>query len=173
MCSTFSRVQFDSSHQQPSTSLDDDGDVHFQTFNQSNMGILKHVVLPILAVGHAFQAYKILVDGKEDLPKFYGWPNADDSMTPREMHLMGMILSTSLALLVNCVAAIFLENAHYRGMATLVEFIFFAAETYDAQATGFPLTVKAAYAVVSLLGLAIHSREPGIFTKDKSKTKSK
>lgn len=137
------------------------------------MGILKHVVLPILAIGHAFQAWKILIDGKEDLPKFYGWPEAEEKMTPRELHLMGMILSISLALCVNCVAGIFLENSHYRGMATLVEFIFFAAEAYDAHSTGFPATVKTAFAVVSLIGLVVHSQEPGLFTKDKAKTKAK
>lgn len=137
------------------------------------MGLLKHVVLPILAVGHAFQAYKILTDGKEELPKFYNWPGADEPMTPRELHMMGMILSISLTLFVNCVAAILMENAHYRGMATLLELIFFGCEAYDAQKTGFPVSVKEVFAGVALLGLIVHSQEPGIFTKDKTKTKSK
>jgi len=136
------------------------------------MGLLKHVVLPILAVGHAFQAYKILTDGKEELPKFYNWPGADEPMTPRELHMMGIVLSISLTLFVNCVAAIALENAHYRGMATLLEFIFFGCEAYDAQRTGFPVSVKEVFAFVALIGLAVHSQEPGIFTKDKAKTKS-
>lgn len=137
------------------------------------MGLLKHVVLPILAAGHAFQAYKILTDGKEDLPKFYGWPGADEPMTPRELHMMGIVLSISLTLFVNCVAAIVLENSHYRGMATLLEFIFFGCEAFDAQKTGFPITVKEVFAAVALIGLIVHSQEPGIFTKDKTKAKAK
>jgi len=137
------------------------------------MGILKHVVLPMLAVGHAFQAYKLLIDGKEELPKYYGWPGAEEPMSPRELHMMGVILSASLTLLVNCLAGIFLENAHYRGMATLLELIFFTAESYDAHVTGFPVNVKLAFAAIALVGLVVHAMEPGVFTKDKTKTKTK
>jgi hypothetical protein len=135
------------------------------------MGILKHAVLPILAVGHAFQVFMILTKGKEKLPKFYGWPGAQPSMSPRELHMMGVILSASLTLLVNCVAGIFLENAHYRGMATMLELVFFSAEFYDAYSAGFPALVKAGFAAVALVGLVVHSQEPGIFTKDKAKAK--
>lgn len=135
------------------------------------MGILKHIVLPVLALGHAFQVYKIGMDGKEDLPKFYGWPGPSTPMSPRELHMMGMILSASLTLLVNCVAGIFLENSHYRGMATLLELVFFSAEFYDANQTGFPSYVKAGFAAVALVGLLVHSQEPGFFTKDKKKDK--
>jgi hypothetical protein len=140
------------------------------------MGILKHAVLPILCLGHLFQAYKLIVDGKEELPKFYGWPGAADAtakMSPRELHMMGVILSSSLALAVNCIAAIATENSHYRGMATTLELIFFASEWYDAHVTGFPTTVKAAYAGIAALGLLVHSQEPGIFTKDKTNNKNK
>jgi hypothetical protein len=137
------------------------------------MGLLKHVVLPVLAVAHAFQAYKILIEGKQELPKYYGWPGADDPLSPRELHMMGIVLSVSLTLMVNCISAIVFENSHYRGMAAVLEFIFFACEAYDAQTTGFPVTVKAAYAVIALIGLIVHSQEPGIFTKDKTKSKTK
>jgi hypothetical protein len=135
------------------------------------MGILKHFVLPVLAVGHAFQLYKIVVDGKEELPKFYGWPDAEEPMTSRELHMMGVIVASSLTLLVNCVAGIFLENSHYRGMATLLEFIYFGAELYDAKQTGFPVNVKAGFAAIALVGLIVHSMEPGVFTEDKTKSK--
>ena len=137
------------------------------------MGLLKHAVLPVLAVGHAFQAYKILIDGKEEIPKYYGWQGADVPLSPRELHMMGIVLAVSLTLTVNCISAIAFENAHYRGMATLLEFIFFASEAYDAQKTGFPFTVKLAFALIALIGLIVHSQEPGIFTKDKTKSKAK
>ena len=136
------------------------------------MGILKHIVLPALAVVHAFQAYKILTDGKDSLPSFYGWPESSTPLSSRESHLMGIILSTSATLAVNCFASIFLETAHYRGMATLLELIYFSAEAYDAYITGFPYEVKGSFAAVALVGLIIHAMEPGLFTKDKTKTKS-
>ena len=138
------------------------------------MGILKHAVLPLLAIGHAFQAFKLLSDGKEALPKFYGWPDADEPMSPRELHMMGVILSISVTLMVNCIAGIFLENSHYRGMATLLELIFFTLEYYDAVRAGFPSNIKLLFALIALVGLVVHAMEPGIFTKDKTgKTKSK
>lgn len=104
------------------------------------MGILKHAVLPVLAIGHAFQAYKILTEGKDALPAYYGWPGSEEPLTPRELHMMGVILSISLTLMVNCMAGIFFENAHYRGMATVLELIFFSLEYYDAavNSAGFP-----------------------------------
>jgi hypothetical protein len=136
------------------------------------MGILKHIILPILAVTHAFQAYKILSDGKDSLPSFYGWPDAASPLSPREQHLMGIVLSISVTLAINCFISIFLETAHYRGMTTLLELVYFGLETYDAYTTGFPFEVKAAFAGMTLLGLVIHTMEPGIFTKDKSKAKA-
>lgn len=137
------------------------------------MGVLKHIVLPILAVAHAFQAFKILTDGKDELPKFYGWPGSSAPLTSRESHMMGVILSISLALSVNCFASILFENAHYRGMATVLELIYFGSEFYDAYKTGFPFEIKAGFAALALIGLLIHSMEPGIFTKDKTKSKTK
>ena len=138
------------------------------------MGVLKHFVLPVLAVAHAFQAYKILLVGKDEIPRLYGWPHGSDPLTPREEHMMGVILAMSLTLFVNCVAGVFLENAHYRGMATVLEFIFFGAQLWDAQLTGFPTNIKIIYTVVAGSGLLVHSMEPGIFTKDKiDKTKKK
>ena len=137
------------------------------------MGALKHIVLPVLAIAHAFQAFKILTDGKNELPKFYGWPDASTPLSAREQHMMGVILSISLALSVNCFASILFENAHYRGMATLIELIYFGSECYDALAAGFPYEIKAFFTALAFIGLAIHSMEPGIFTKDKTKTKAK
>ena len=136
------------------------------------MGILKHIVLPVLAVVHAFQAYKILTDGKDSLPGFYGWPESSAPLTVRENHLMGIVLSISATLAINCFVSIFLETAHYRGMAALLELVYFATEAYDAYTIGFPYEVKGGFAGIALVGLIIHAMEPGLFTKDKTKTKS-
>jgi hypothetical protein len=135
------------------------------------MGLLKHFILPILAIAHAFQAYKILSDGKDSLPSFYGWPDDASPLTSREQHLMGIVLSISVALAINCFISIFLETAHYRGMATLLEVVYFGLEAYDAYTLGFPFEVKGTFAGIALVGLVIHTMEPGIFTKDKTKTK--
>jgi hypothetical protein len=146
---------------------------HSNRILHANMGVLKHIVLPILACAHAFQAFKILTDGKSELPKFYGWPGASTPLSAREEHMMGVILSISLALAVNCFISILFETAHYRGMATLLELVYFGSEFLDAYATGFPYKIKACFAALALIGLVIHSMEPGIFTKDKTKAKTK
>lgn len=135
------------------------------------MGILKHFVLPVLGLGHAFQVYKLVVDGKEALPKFYGWPGSEVPMSPRELHMMGIIMSSSIALFLNCCLGIFFENAHYRAMATFLELAFFASEAYDAHVTGFPVQVKLGFGIIAFIGLAVHAKEPGIFTKDKNAAK--
>jgi hypothetical protein len=85
---------------------------------------------------------------------------------------MGIVLSISATLAINCFVSIFLETAHYRGMATVLELIYFGTEAYDAYSTGFPYEVKGSFAALALVGLLIHAMEPGLFTKDKTKTKS-
>lgn len=133
------------------------------------MGILKHVVLPMMVIVHAFQAYQIIVHGKDSIPSYYGWPD-EKPLNDREVHLMGLILSSSIIIMMNCIIGVVMENAHYRGIATLLEVIYFSIEAYDAYITGYPVTIKLSFASFCAIALMIHSMEPGIVTKDK-KTK--
>ena len=132
------------------------------------MGVLKHFILPLLTVVHGYQAYVIMVQGKESIPSLYNWPDSTIPLSPREMHLMGMILSISVTLMVNNVVGIFMENSHYRGMVILLEVLYFSLEAYDAYQTNYPVKVKLYFAFLSAFGLMIHSMEPGLFTKDKN-----
>jgi hypothetical protein len=135
------------------------------------MGILKHIVLPLMVIVHGFQAYQIMFNGKDSIPSFYGWPE-QKPLNAREMHFMGLVLSSSITLMLNCMIGILMENAHYRGIATFLEVIYFSSEAYDAYTTGYPVVIKLSFAAICAVALMIHSMEPGILTKDKTnKTK--
>lgn len=136
------------------------------------MGILKHVLLPMMAMVHAFQSYQLIVNGKDTIPSYYGWPD-QKPLNGRELHLMGMILSSSITLMINCMIGVMMENAHYRGVATFLEVIYFSSEAYDAYSTGYPVTIKLVFATICAVALMIHSMEPGILTKDKNKKTKK
>ena len=131
------------------------------------MGLLKHIILPLLAIVHGFQAFQIYVHGKDALPEYYGWPDTKP-LSQREVHLVGIIASVSVALMINCLVGVFFENAHYRGLVTFLEVVYFSLEALDAYSSGYPLIVKLTLALVCAVGLMVHAMEPGIFTKDKS-----
>ena len=80
-------------------------------------------------------------------------------------HVLG---GTFIVLVVNNVAAIFVENAHYRGMAVLLQMLFFVVDGYSYWKMGL-IVPPIIYAIVGvgLVGLIVHSKEPGIFTRDK------
>ena len=76
------------------------------------------------------------------------------------------------------------ENAHYRAMATLLELVLYSLDLADAMYENtfldeeggeklFTLVPLAVMTGVTLLGLLVHSQEPGLFTKDKNEKKTK
>lgn len=77
------------------------------------------------------------------------------------------------ALLINCLAGVLLENAHYRGMAIFLEAIFWSYDLYDSMQTGMPTDFLMMASGVAIVGLLVHSMEPGIFTSDKTASKKK
>jgi hypothetical protein len=136
------------------------------------MGLLKHIVLPLFVVAHSVFACTVLSGQKELVLSMAQFPNADAPLSPLESHLIGAMGGVNLALLVNCLAGIFYENSHYRGMVALVELIVFASDWYDAYLTGYPTESLTILTILAAAGLLVHIMEPGIFTKDKSKAKS-
>ena len=88
--------------------------------------------------------------------------------TKIEKTLSRTIGGAKLAFMANCIVASVQENAHYRGMALMVETIYIAVDSWAAYKAGFKDAVGC-YAMLglSLLGLGIHAMEPGLFTKDK------
>ena len=131
------------------------------------MGLLKHVILPLYALLDVSVIYKTLVI--EDINDVSPDPIlSTNSMTPIEHHLLHCLGGVGLILLVNNVAAICVENSHYRGMAVLLNIIFFATDAYSYAKMGLKIPPPV-YVIVGMgvIGLIVHGNEPGIFTKDK------
>ena len=145
------------------------------------MGALRHAVLPLCVLAHLAAIAVFTLRGKEFMADTLEWPRITTALTPVERHLLGAGFVFHVVLAVNDVAAIWVENAHC-GMATLLEFILYAGDLADAvyenrllEGSGggeFTLIPLAAMSVVTLLGLVVHSLEPGVFTKDKNSKKS-
>ena len=137
------------------------------------MGILKHVVLPLFCIWHVGAIVLATTQGKEGLAnaaKFPRGSNAD--LTQMELHFLGSFVGISLALLLNDLSAILTENSHYRAMATAVELVIIATDAFDGlylSGQGFDTTVPIVLSVLAVVGLVIHSMEPGILTKDRHK----
>lgn len=142
------------------------------------MGVLKHAVLPLCAFAHVFAIAVFVFKGKEYMADLLEWPRDTETLTPIERHLLGAGFTFHIVLLSNNIVAIAVENAHYRAMATFLELILYSIDLADAiyenslLAEGrqlFTLAPLASMTVVTLIGLVVHSKEPGIFTKDKNK----
>ena len=139
------------------------------------MGLLKHVVLPFYATLNLFLLYKCLI--AEDINfVLEGWDRDIEAkpITTLEMHLLHVSGGTFGIFLINNVAAIIVENSHYRMMAVLLQVLFFMVDWYSYIRLGSPVPpVIIANVVVGIVGLVVHSKEPGIFTKDKGSEKGK
>ncbi|KAL9187396.1 hypothetical protein ACHAXT_001499 [Thalassiosira profunda] len=136
------------------------------------MGLLKHVVLPLFVVLDLFSAYLWLV--AEDLSDARQVWGRDTPTTDLELHFCHVIGGMALALGINNIAAIVVENAHYRGMAVFLHTLIFSVDGLSYVWLGRDIH-PALYVIVplGLVGLAVHAMEPGIFTKDKTAGKSK
>ena len=148
------------------------------------MGALKHAVLPICIFGHLVAIGIFTVFGKEYMADVLDWPRLTTELTPIERHLLGAGFTFHVVLAANDAAAIMVENAHYRAMATFLEFLLYAGDLADAiyensllpdgrRNKTFTLVPLVIMSAVTLIGLLIHSREPGLFTKDKNSVKKR
>ena len=144
------------------------------------MGALKHIVLHLCTVAHLFAIVVFIVQGKEYMADMLEWPRNTVRLTPIERHLLGAGFAFHVVLTMNNIAAIMVENAHYRAMATFLELVLYSLDLADAMYENtflgygvalFTLVPLATMTVVTGLGLVVHSQEPGLFTKDKNKTK--
>ena len=97
------------------------------------------------------------------------WDRDLASMTDFELHLLHCLGGVCLLFAINNIVAIAVENSHYRGMAMLLHTIFFACDTlsYVALGRGQRSVVPLVLLAMGVIGLIVHSMEPGIFTKDK------
>lgn len=137
------------------------------------MGLLKHAILPIFALFHAFMTFMLLSGSKADIPTLGNWPDAEDhgDLSSWESHMMGTALSAHAAFLFGCLTGVMREDSHFRSILAVMEGIFFTLEAYDCSLTGFDVPPVATFAVLAWVGAIVNFLEPGIFTKDKTKAK--
>ena len=133
------------------------------------MGLLKHAILPLFIVIDLALTYTFLLS--EDLTALAPFFDRDLTKLPAtdiERHLMHVVGGACLLLAVNNTAAIAVENSHYRGMAVLLHTICFGIDAYSYVSLGKSVPVPPlALVIVGVVGLVVHSMEPGIFTRDK------
>mmetsp|Transcript_12477 Transcript_12477/g.23765 ORF Transcript_12477/g.23765 Transcript_12477/m.23765 type:complete len:145 (+) Transcript_12477:173-607(+) len=142
------------------------------------MGLLKHAILPFYALLNLTLTFKCLVfeDMMEDSLKV--WPrdtkDYDVPITDLEKHCQHCLGGIFACLLLNNIAAIFVENSHYRGMAVLIQVLFFVVDGYSYVRLGKDVPAALFVVVgVGIFGLGVNSKEPGVFTKDKGANKAK
>ncbi|KAL7501352.1 hypothetical protein ACHAWT_010760 [Skeletonema menzelii] len=146
------------------------------------MGALKHIVLPLCTIAHLFAIGVFTFGGKEYMADLLEWPRNTVKLTPIERHLLGAGFTFHVVLTMNNIAAIMVENSHYRAMATFLELVLYSLDLADAMYENtflgeggklFTLVPLAIMTGVTVLGLLVHSQEPGLLTKDKNGKKTK
>jgi hypothetical protein len=106
----------------------------------------------------------------------FDWPakaGVDQSLTIWEEHMMGIIGGGHLMMLLLELWSIFQDHGHVRALMTTGEMVWWGLGGYDAYRLGLPCAFANTLSVLALVGLIIHSREPGLFTKDKTNEKTK
>ena len=133
------------------------------------MGILKHAILPWFGMVHSACFYWLFLgDGAARLPTVSSWPGADAfEPTPITDHLITEMGAFHAALAFGCFIGVVGEHSHFRGVMTAMLLIFWGLDTWSMYRTGLDYTFTAVHATLAAIGIAIHSQEPGLFTKDK------
>lgn len=138
------------------------------------MGLLKHILLPLFGAIHVLSVYACL-----DLNRWgsmVGFPVTDDADfgSTRQLHMLGVLRGFNAAMAILCFLSIFGHDssAQARGMVILSELLFYTFVTLDAYQLGMEgYAIPGAHALAALLGVVVHAMEPGLFTKDKTKSK--
>lgn len=132
------------------------------------MGLLKHAILPAFVFLDLAFTYKFLI--AEDISLLAeSWGRDFTKLPPTdiELHLLHVVGGACLLLAINNIAAILIENSHYRGMAVLLHTICFGVDTYSYMKLGRNAVAPLVLVAIGVVGLGVHSMEPGIFTNDK------
>ena len=132
------------------------------------MGLLKHAILPAFVFLDLAFTYKFLI--AEDISLLAeSWGRDFTKLPPTdiELHLLHVVGGACLLLAINNIAAILIENSHYRGMAVLLDTICFGVDTYSYMKVGRNAVAPLVLVAIGVVGLGVHSMEPGIFTNDK------
>jgi hypothetical protein len=137
------------------------------------MGLLKHIILPLLALVHVIIVFPILSGDKMGFAVFSTLKEStSEPLSLMESHLAGVSGAAHASLFFGCLVGVFHESSHFRGVFLAMETVFWTMDVYDGYMLGMQTAPVLALLVMCFIGLIVHSREPGIFTKDKAKTKS-
>jgi hypothetical protein len=136
------------------------------------MGLLKHFILPLLALVHGVITAVAVTGGLAGAVIDSGALAPDYTMTGFEDHCLFVMGGVHMMLFFACVMGLAIENSHFRGIYIVSESIFFGHIAYSDVKHGYPAQVSVALACLSVFGAIVHSQEPGLFAKDKDKTKT-
>jgi hypothetical protein len=137
------------------------------------MGALKHAILPLMALFHATLMYGCMDLGRWAESVLLEVEQASDCESKRQLHMIGSMRGFNVAFFFLCMAGIVTESAaHFRGIVAFADAFFLAVCASDAVQLGLHFELPATISAVILVGVLIHSREPGVFTKDKNREKS-
>ena len=134
---------------------------------------LKHFICPIFILIHCLVVYKALIARDcASIPTDWGWPPRYDGDTGElstwERHSLGIIGGSHLSMLAGHILGLTTEHGHFRAIMTLMELISWANGALDAYLVlGVAYEFAAVLAALAAVGLAVHSKEPGLLTKDK------
>lgn len=135
------------------------------------MGLLKHLVLPLLSAYHAYHCYYMTADAQAYAIET-GLLINGATATTTELDLIKQLANTHGLLLLNCLTGSILEHSNYRGNIVWMELFWFAARWYgrfDDDTEGMSILQPEFYATMFLLvAVFVHAHEPGLFTKDKN-----
>ena len=139
------------------------------------MGLLKHVIFPLLGLLHLNTVIQTLVlDNRLELSEMWGQTQDVTSLTKVENHLAGTIGSVSAALLFGCIMAVLREDSHFRGILLIMHLIFYIIDCYDSYKLDTPgFNILLVINIVLIISLIVHVNEPGIFTKSKDNSSGK
>mmetsp|Transcript_13818 Transcript_13818/g.33449 ORF Transcript_13818/g.33449 Transcript_13818/m.33449 type:complete len:140 (+) Transcript_13818:159-578(+) len=136
------------------------------------MGLLKHVLFPAFALVHGMSVMACMtLDGWAEMVNLELENGDADRESKRQLHMLGTLRAFNAAMCILFVLGVMSESSHYRSVLILAETVMFGLVTIDAYLLGLDFLVPAGIAAVALAGCVVHSKEPGIFTSDKEKSK--
>ena len=130
------------------------------------MGLLKHVVLPMNALLNIGFFFKLLIaEDYDDLQSLW----VDTPLSPMEHHLWHCLGGSAICNLLHCIVAFFAGNKSYRVMVCAMHALLFAVDGWSYIHFGKDVPPVLYFIVgINILGLLVHLKEPGLFTKDKN-----
>ena len=151
---------------------------HLSIVFHSIMGLLKHVILPLFTLIDFIFIYMFIIKEELDDDIKQDWDVVvhpiDAPLDPITIHFMNLAGTLGCVMAMNNIAAIFYGNEFHRAIACSQKLIVFVVDYWSYTHTGRNLpTYVYAIGVTSLIGLLVHSQEPGIFTKDKEQEEEK